>query len=89
MMRTTLNIDDKTLAALKKAALRSGKPLRQVVNEALTLGLRELRQPQPRTYRLRPASMGNTRGGADLDKALRLADLLEDEAVAAKLEQRK
>lgn len=89
MMRTTMNIDDRLLSSLKETALRSGKPLKQVVNEALRLGLRDLEHPQPRPYHMRPVSMGAVRPGADLDKARHLADSLEDEAIAGKMEHRK
>lgn len=88
-MRTTLTIDDQLVAALKETALRSGKPFKQVANEALRAGLRELSRPTARPYRLQPASMGQAHVGIDLDKALHLAAALEDEAIGRKLEQRK
>jgi hypothetical protein len=89
-MRTTLTIDDQIATALKDVAHRSGKPYKQVVNEALRLGLHQMRHPRAtRPYRLQPASMGAARAGIDLDKALQLAEALEDEALLAKLEQRK
>jgi hypothetical protein len=88
-MRTTLTIDDQLIAALKEAAIRSGKPFKQVANEALRAGLRELSRPAPRPYRLQPASMGQAHVGIDVDKALHLAAALEDEAISRKLEQRK
>jgi hypothetical protein len=89
MMRTTLTIDDHTVALLKEIAHQSGKPFKQVVNEALRLGINQLENPEPQAYRLRPASLGSPRAGVDVDKALHLAADLEDEALAAKLEQRK
>jgi hypothetical protein len=89
MMRTTLTLDDQLAKDLKKVAHESGKPLKQVVNEALRAGLRALDRPEPRHYRLRPVSLGQMRPGIDLDKALHLADELEDEALLRKLEQRK
>jgi len=88
-MRTTLTIDDQTFALLKEAAHNSGKPFKQVVNEALLLGLNKLEHPGVQAYRLQPVSMGGPRQGIELDKALALADDLENEAIAAKLEQRK
>lgn len=86
-MRTTLTIDDQIAAELKEAAHRSGKSFKHIVNEALRTGLHEMGRPQARAYTLRPASLGQPRVG--LDQALRVADALEDEAIAAKLEQRK
>ncbi len=88
-MRTTLTIDDQLIAALKETARRSGKPFKQVANEALRAGLRELARPTPRPYRLQPAGMGQARFGIDLDKALHLAAALEDDAIVRELEQRK
>lgn len=38
-----------------------------------------------RPYRLKPVSMGDVTGPYDLDKALQLADHLEDEEIARKL----
>lgn len=88
-MRTTLTIDDQTAAALKELAHRSGKPFKQVVNEALARGLHDLEHPAPRAYQLQPASLGPARAGVDLDKALGVADKLADEASADKLDQRR
>lgn len=45
--------------------------------------------PRTKAYRLEPAPLGGVEPGVDLDKALRLADALEDEGVARKLELRK
>lgn len=88
-MRTTLTIEDRIAQELKALARRSGKPYKQVVNEALRAGLMRLAHPEPRPYRLKPASLGQARAGFDLDKALDLADRLEDESVRAKLEHRR
>jgi hypothetical protein len=89
MMRTTLTIDDQLLDALKAKALQAGKPLKQVVNEALRRGLENLEKPSAKPYRLKPISMGSPQSGIDLDKALRVADALEDDAITHKLEQRR
>ena len=89
MMRTTLTIDDQLLENLKGAALRAGKPLKQVVNEALRLGLENLDKPAARPYRIEPVSMGPPRADIDLDKALQLADALENDAIGQKLAQRR
>jgi hypothetical protein len=89
-MRTTLTIDDHLARDLKELAHRSGKPFKVVVNEALQAGLIAggvRRRPKP--YRLTPASLGKVRDDVNLDKALAVADALEDEALAGKLEQNK
>ena len=89
-MRTTLTLDDDLAAILKETAHQKGAPLKTVVNETLRAGLAVLEAPpKAKRYRLRPASLGEVLPGITLDKALRLADSLEDEGVAAKLELRK
>ena len=89
-MRTTLTIDDQIARALKSAAHRSGKPLKQVVNETLRAGLAAAHAPaRARRYRVKPASLGGVLPGIDLDKALGLADRLEDQEIARKLALRK
>jgi hypothetical protein len=89
-MRTTLTIDDRIAKALKALAHRSGKPLKRVVNETLEAGLAAAEvAPRARRYRVRAVSLGGVVPGIDLTKALRLADALEDEAIARKLELRK
>ena len=88
-MRTTLTIDDQLLADLKQVARTSGRPFKQVVEEALRSGLAAIERPAPVPYRLEPASLGQPRVEIDLTKALALADALEDEALRAKLDQRR
>lgn len=89
-MRTTLTLDEDLAARLKELAFKSGKTFKKVVNEALRSGLEAgQRPPRRRRYQLRPASLGGVRPGVDLDRALGLADSLEDEAIARKLELRK
>jgi hypothetical protein len=88
-MRTTLTIEDTLASELKKRALETGKPFKQVVNEILLSGLQIQSQRKPQSYRLKPASLGMPLTDIDLTKALRLADELEDNAILAKLEQRK
>ena len=88
-MRTTLTIDDKTFSLLKEAANQSGKPFKQVINEVLLLCLDQLDKPKSQPYHLKAASLGKARHGIDLNKALYLADYLEDMGIAVKLEQRK
>ena len=63
--------------------------MKHVVNEALRAGLVARQRPAPRRYRLTPVSLGGVVAGVDLDKALRLAEAIEDDATARKLEMRK
>ena len=89
-MRTTLTIDDGLAKALKTLAHRSGKSLKQVVNETLKAGLAAREAPaKARRYRVAPVSLGGVMPGIDLTKALRLAEALEDDEIARKIELRK
>lgn len=88
-MRTTLTIEDRLLADLKRFAQTSGKSFKQVAEEALRAGLAALEHPPPAAYRLQPRSLGQPRAEVDLVKALALADALEDEALREKLGQRR
>lgn len=89
-MRTTLTIDDQIAAELKKRAFESGKSFKEVVNESLRRGLMPDRRRSPsRPYRLNAVSLGGVLPGVNLDKALQLAELLEDEAIRDNLELRK
>jgi len=89
-MRTTLTIDDTLATLLKQRAAATGRSFKSVVNEALRLGLeRTGAAPQPRPYRVEPASLGRPIGDIDLSRALNVAAALEDEEVARKLELRR
>jgi len=89
-MRTTLTLDDRLANALQELAHDNRQPFKTVVDQILRLGLRALENPRPvKPYRLTPAAMGRLRGGVDLDKALALAEGLEDAAISMKLEMRK
>lgn len=88
-MRTTLTLDDHLAAELQRRARHSGRPFRQVVNEAIRRGLQEARTAPARAYSLQASAMGGVRAGVDLVKARALADAMEDAAIAAELELRK
>ena len=88
-MRTTLTLDDEVAAALKEKAYRANLPFRQVVNEAIRAGLGQAGRRRPKRYRLKPARLGGVVPGVDLDRALRLADALEDAEIARRLELKK
>jgi hypothetical protein len=89
-MRTTLTIEDRIARDLKQLAHRSGKPFKVVVNETLEAGLAAGQErPKPKRYRVRTVSLGGFRPGVDLDKALVLADTLEDAELVYKMELRK
>ena len=89
-MRTTLTLDDDIARSLQEKAHATRRPFKDVVNEALALGLSVMDRPgEPVVYRVTPASMGAPRLEVDLVKALALAERLEDEAIAHKLDTRK
>lgn len=89
-MRTTLTIDDSLAELLKKQAYETGKPFKQVVNEALRAGLEHAGAARTlREYRIEPAAMGSVRPGIDLDTALTLASELEDAELERKMDLRK
>jgi hypothetical protein len=84
-----LTLDQDVADDLKRLARLTGRPLKALVNEALRAGIRARRSPAATRYRLEPVSLGGVMPGIDLDHALRLADALEDEALARDLELRK
>lgn len=87
-MRTTLTIEDTLAEALKKTAFETGKSFKQVVNEALRAGLeRNQVLPGARAYTVRPADLGTTAAGVNLDKTMRLVGELEDAERVGKMEQ--
>lgn len=79
-MRTTITIEDALAKELKEIVQRSGRSFEEVVNDALRAGIRYGRIANTsRPYRLVPQSMGDANSSFNLDKALRLADRLDDE----------
>ena len=86
-MRTTLTIDDVLLRQLRQKALDSGKPFKQVVNEALRAGLNPAAVARREPYRCPTFSIGAVAAGVDLTKASQLAAALEDEALIERLRQ--
>jgi hypothetical protein len=88
-MRTTLDLDDRLMRSIRRRALEENRTLKEVINRALRDSIERGRtRATGRTRYTCPAySMGKPR--VDLDKALSLADQLEDQAVSSKLEMRK
>jgi hypothetical protein len=50
-MRTTLTLDDDVVVLLEKTRRAKGLPFKQIVNEALRAGLRQLTTPGQRRHR--------------------------------------
>lgn len=89
-MRTTLTIDDGIAQQLKDIAHRSGRSFKAVVNDALRAGLDDGRiAALVKRYRIEPVGMGAVADNHDLDKALRMADQLEDYELVRKFQLRK
>jgi Arc/MetJ-type ribon-helix-helix transcriptional regulator len=67
MMRTTLTLDEDVAAQIERLRRDRDSSLKEVVNEALRLGLREMRAPQQqrRPFRTEDHAMGATRIGID------------------------
>jgi hypothetical protein len=58
-VRTTLTIDDDVATLLEKEMRRTGKPLKQTVNQLLRIGLVQAAMPvKPRPFRVKPRKIG-------------------------------
>jgi hypothetical protein len=66
-------LDDDVAAKLKAAARKSGRPFREVVNEALRRGLLADRAGPRERFTIRPRSLGGLRPGVRPDN---IAELL-------------
>ena len=75
-MRTTVTLDPDVESMLRKEVRRRGKPFKQVLNNAIRVGLRNMKRPdepfEPLTF-----DMGKPR--VDLTEAASLATELEDD----------
>jgi hypothetical protein len=82
-MRTTLTLDDDLARRLREEARRSGRPFKDVVNEAIRRGLASGEGGgRPRRFRVKPSACG-FRAGVDLGRLNQLADEIELERAAA------
>lgn len=68
MKRTTITLDDDVAANLKEAMRKSGKPFKEVVNEAIRVGL-VAQQPRQKLkpFKIRTFKMG-LKAGYSYDK---------------------
>ena len=74
-MRTTLTLDDDVEAKLRAEARRSGRPFREVVNEAIRRGLMSRRRTSASVpFKVIARDLGNLKPGYSLDN---IGDLLE------------
>lgn len=88
-MRTTLRVDDDLLKALKERALQEDVSLTRLINRLLRVSVDpSYAQTQSRRkYRETVYRMGQP--SENLDKALALSTVLEDEETARRLKLRK
>lgn len=78
-MRTTLTLDPDVAARAKQGGARLGRPLKEIINAALRVGLDEvLRPPAPKVYRTHPRPMG-LRAGLSYDNVAELSASAESE----------
>lgn len=66
-MRTTLTIDDDVAVQLDRLRRKSARSLKEVVNDALRRGLREMAAPRPRHRPFRTATYDMGRPRVDID----------------------
>ena len=77
-MRTTLTLDDDVAAKLKAEARRAGRPFRDVVNEALRLGLANQKKPRAQTrFKVVTRDLGEVRPGLSFDNVAELLEQVE------------
>lgn len=78
-MRTTLTLDPDIAARARRGASKLGKPFKQVVNEALRIGLDQvLTPPAAKPYRTKPKPLG-LRDGLSYDNISELLVRAEGE----------
>jgi hypothetical protein len=84
-MRTTVTLDPDVEFMLRKEVRRRGESFKQVLNNAVRAGLRNLNQPS-RAFEPLTFEMGKPR--VDLTKAAALAAELEDDELIARYRRR-
>jgi hypothetical protein len=77
-MRTTITLDEDTAAKLQAEMRRTGKPMKETLNEVLRRGFAQKRAPsQARPFRIQARDLGNLRPGLNLDNIGELLEQLE------------
>jgi hypothetical protein len=78
LMRTTLTIDDDILKRARTKAAQEARPLKEVINEALRLGLEAGSRASRARYKFKLRTVkGRTLPGVDLTDRDKLFDLME------------
>lgn len=76
-MRTTLSLDEDVAAKLKAEVRRTGRPFKEIVNQALRLGLAPRKAPgSRRRFEVRARALGHRRG-LDYDRTSELIEQIE------------
>jgi hypothetical protein len=88
-MRTTLNIDEPVLRRLRLASERDGTSFRETVNRVLRLGLERALPAEEQPEFVSPVFSMGAPSYPNMDKALQLAAMLEDEETLRDLNLRK
>ena len=91
VMRTTVEIEDDLFRDLKRLADKEGASLKTVLNCSLRRSFARSRvESKGKTHRCPTFHMGGVKiSGGNLDKALSIAEMLEDAEVAREVELRK
>ena len=77
-MRTTLNLDDAVVRAVKKEALKSGRTMTEVIEDALRERLMRPKTPSALPFRLEMVTVqGSLNPGIDLNDRRNLIDVME------------
>jgi len=87
-MRTTVTLDPDVEAVLRRVMRERGLSFKEALNQAIRMGMGTARRQAQRHFRQKTHRMG-FRPEFRWDKALALADAMEDEEVARKLQLRK
>lgn len=85
-MQTTVTIDPDVEVLLQAAVSEQQKTLDEVLNDSLRQALSRRTGPERKPYRVQPRPLG-IRPGMNLDKALQLADELDDLEILRKLRE--
>lgn len=76
-MRTTLSLDEDVAAKLKAEVRRTGRSFKEIVNQALRLGLAARKALGPRRrFEVRARALGHRRG-LDYDRTSELIEQIE------------
>jgi hypothetical protein len=88
-MRTTMTIDDDLMLIVKRRAVETGRPVKEVINQSIRRGLESLQSGEEKEPYQCPVFAMGTPGYRIIDKALRVAEELEDEEITRKLQLKK